>query len=211
MLRTLDRALSAIPGWRTLRRNPGFRAACGFEETLWTRKVADEQVRRLIAALHPPQLSALEISGSVWRDFGFKSYRQTTFPAFDICVDALPEQFDLVIAEHIFEHLLWPSRAARHVLRMIEPGGHFLIVTPFLYRVHRNPVDCTRWTETGLRHFLVENGFPPEHVTTGSWGNRGCVEVTFRREFRLFNRYVHSLENEPDYPIAVWALARAPE
>lgn len=211
MLRAVDQVLSTIPFWRRVRRNPGFRAACGFEETLWTRKVADEQVRRLTAPLDPEQLSALEISGSVWRDYGFKSYRQTAFPEFDICSDVLPEQFDLVIAEHIFEHLLWPSRAARNVLRMIKPGGHFLIVTPFLYKVHPSPVDCTRWTPTGLRHFLAECGFPPEHTTTGSWGNRDCVEASFRREFRIFNRYFHSLKNEPEYPITVWALARAPE
>ena len=211
MLRVFDRVLSRIPVWRRLRQHRGFRAACGFEETLWTRKVADQQVRRLIARLDPEHLSALEISGSVWRGFGFKSYRQTTFPEFDICADALPERFDLVIAEHIFEHLLWPSRAARNVLAMIRPGGHFLIVTPFLYRVHLNPVDCTRWTETGLRQFLAECGFPPEHTTTGSWGNRECVEATFRREFRLFNRHFHSLKNEPEYPVVVWALARAPE
>src|SRR5687767_11029339 len=107
MLKKLDRILSTLPIWRTLRLNPRFRAACGFEETLWTRKVADEQVRRLIAPLHPERLSVLEISGSAWRDFGFRSYRQTTFPEFDICNQALPEQFDLVIAEHVFEHLLW--------------------------------------------------------------------------------------------------------
>ena len=158
MLRAFDRVLLKIPVWRRVRQHRGFRAAYGFEETLWTRKVADQQVRRLIATLGPEQLSALEISGSVWRGFGFKSYRQTTFPAFDICADVLPERFDLVIAEHIFEHLLWPSRAARNILAMIRPGGHFLIVTPFLYRVHLNPVDCTRWTETGLRQFLAEWG-----------------------------------------------------
>jgi SAM-dependent methyltransferase len=209
--RSVDRVLSTMPVWRRVRKCPSFRVACGFEETLWTRKVADEQVRRLVATLHPEQLSALEISGGVWRDYGFKSYRQTSFPEFDICAGALTEQFDLVIAEHVFEHLLWPSRAARNVLRMIKPGGHFLMVTPFLYRVHADPIDCTRWTETGLRQFLAECGFPPEDTTTASWGNRDCVEATFRREFRIFNRYSQSLDNEPEYPISVWALARAPE
>jgi len=210
MLKALDQVLSHVPVWRRLRRHPAFRAWCGFEETIWTRKAADEEVRRIVAALNPETLSVLEISGSVWRNFGFQAYRHTTFPEFDISADVLAERFDLVIAEHVLEHLVWPSRAVRNVLRMLKPGGHFLIVTPFLYRVHPNPVDCTRWTETGIRYFLAECGFPLECVTTGSWGNRACVEATFRQEFTLFNRYLHSLRNEPEYPIAVWAVARAP-
>jgi SAM-dependent methyltransferase len=211
MLRALDRALSALPAWRAVRRSAGFRGALGFEETLWTRKVADEEVRRLVSVLHPERLSALEISGEVWRGFGFREYRSTSFPEFDLCAGALPERFDLVIAEHVFEHLLWPYRAGRNVRRMVKPGGHFLMVTPFLYKVHHNPVDCTRWTEEGLRYFLAECGFPLEHTVTGSWGNRAVITATFRREYRLFNRHAHSLEPEPEYPIVCWALARAPE
>lgn len=210
MLRALDRVLSALPPWRRVRANRGFRSALGYEHTIWTRKVADEEVRRLVSALDPPRLSALEISGEVWRTFGFGSYRNTSYPEFNVMEEALPERFDLVIAEHVFEHLLRPYAAGRNVLRMLLPGGHFLIVTPFLYRVHPDPVDCTRWTETGLRHFLAECGFPLEGIATGSWGNRACIEATFRREFRLFNRHRHSLANEPEYPVVVWALARAP-
>lgn len=211
MLRSFDRVLSVLPPWRRLRENRGFRAALGYEHTIWTRKVADEEVRRLVSALGPASLSALEISGEVWRTFGFGEYRSTSYPEFDVMEAALPERFDLVIAEHVFEHLLRPYRAGRNVLEMLKPGGHFLVVTPFLYRVHADPVDCTRWTETGLRHFLDECGFPMEGIATGSWGNRACIEATFRREFRLFNRWRHPLRNEPDYPVVVWALAKAPE
>ena len=193
-----------------MRKSAGFRSALGYEETLWTRKAADEAVRRLVADLRPDTLSALEISGHVWQEFGFASYRRTEYPDFDLQGDALPERFDLVIAEHVFEHLPWPARAARNVLRMLEPGGHFLVVTPFLYRVHENPVDCTRWTETGLRHFLAECGFPLDEITTGSWGNLPCAEATLRREFVLFNRHVHSLATDPQFPVVVWALATAP-
>jgi SAM-dependent methyltransferase len=211
MLRWIDRRLSALPAWRKARKNTAFRSALGYEETIWTRKAADEEVRRLVARLRPETLSALEISGEVWREFGFASYQNTEYPEFDIQADALPERFDLVIAEHVFEHLRWPARAARNVVsRMLKPGGHLLIVTPFLYRVHENPIDCTRWTETGMRYFLADCGFPIDEITTGSWGNRQCVEATFRREFRLFNRYLHSLAPDPQYPIAVWALATAP-
>jgi len=204
----LERLVRALPFAGRLRRSKRLRRSFGYEETLWTRKVADEETRRLVARLEPSGLNALEISGTVWREFGFRSYQSVQYPAFDICREALPASFDLVIAEHIFEHVLAPHQAGRNVWQMLQPGGHFLIVTPFLYKVHPNPYDCARWTETGIRYFLAECGFPIAAITTGSWGNRQCLEATLRREFRLFNRYVHSLKNDPELPMVVWAVAR---
>src|SRR2546423_4023562 len=118
MLRAIDKALISIPFWEKIRKLKSLRNISGFEETIWTRKVADEQARELISILVPSELDALEISGDVWRSFGFKTYKQMNYPEFNICTDVLPEQFDIVIAEHIFEHLLWPYRAARNVHQM---------------------------------------------------------------------------------------------
>jgi SAM-dependent methyltransferase len=207
-LRSVDRLLQRAAWWRRTRANSRFRDALGFAPTLWTRKVADEQVRELIQALDPGRVSALEISGEVWRSYGFGRYRSVSYPEFDVCAHVLSERFDLIIAEHVFEHLLWPYRAGRNVREMLRPGGRFLMVTPFLFKVHANPYDCTRWTETGLRYFLAECGFALDATRTGSWGNRAVIESTFRREYRLFNRHVHSLDNDPDLPIVVWALAQ---
>jgi SAM-dependent methyltransferase len=188
--------------------NPRIRRWLGFEETIWTRKVADAEVRRLVARLDPATLDALEVSGEVWRTHGFKSYQRAVYPAFDICAEPLPQTFDLVIAEHVLEHVLRPARAVRNVHAMLRPGGHFLVVTPFLYRYHPCPEDCTRWSETGMKHLLADAGFPMETIETGSWGNRACLEATFRREFRAFNRFLHTLRNDPELPMVVWALAR---
>jgi SAM-dependent methyltransferase len=204
----MDRWLQRIGLWRRVRSSAHFRAALGYEPTLWTRKVADEKVRELIAKLDPAPVSALEISGDVWRSYGFAEYRSASYPAYDVCAGMLEERFDLILAEHVFEHLLWPYRAGKNVHEMLLPGGHFLIVTPFIYKVHANPYDCTRWTETGLRYFLAECGFPLETIETGSWGNRTMIESTFRREYQLFNRHLHSLANDPELPIVVWAMAR---
>jgi SAM-dependent methyltransferase len=189
----------------SLIKSEGLRHALGFEQTIWTRKVQDRETRKLVEQLNPSALDALEISGEIWKDFGFQSYRNVRYPEFDLCRDVLSEKFDLIIAEHILEHVLYPYRAANNIHSMLRAGGHALIVTPFIYRVHPTPHDNTRWTMEGLEYFLSECGF--ENIVTGSWGNRKCIEATFRREFRLFNRHFHSLENEPEYPIVVWALA----
>jgi hypothetical protein len=67
-------------------------------------------------------------------------------------------------------------------------------------------VDCTPWTELGLKHFLVECGFPPEGVRPASWGNRAAVKANFARWAP--RRWWRSLKNEPAFPVSVWAFAR---
>jgi SAM-dependent methyltransferase len=174
----------------------------------WARTVMDRETRKLVRSVQPRQLSVLEISGDYWgRIEQFKTYRTVRYPEFDICSSTLGEQFDLIIAEQVFEHLHWPYRAGKHVHQMLEPGGHFLITTPFLVRIHKEPDDCSRWTETGIRYFLAECGFDLDRIRTGSWGNRACVRANFPH-WAPYRRRLHSLRNEPDFPVVVWALAQ---
>jgi hypothetical protein len=90
---------------------------------------------------------------------------------------------------------------------MLWPGGLFLITTPFLIPIHEDPIDGSRWTETGLKHLLVEGGFQPDKITTDSWGNRSCLSGNLQ----FWTRYVpaiHSLKKESRYPQTVWVFAR---
>jgi SAM-dependent methyltransferase len=180
----------------------------GYDTADWMRIVMYGQCFAFIRALGAERLDVLEISaGPQWaREFAFRSYTATGYPEFDICAQTLPARFDLIIADQVFEHLKWPYRAARNVLAMLRPGGHFVVTVPFLVRVHRSPSDCTRWTEEGLSCFLQECGFAAAGITTGSWGNRDCVKanLTAWRKRGLFG----SLVNEPDFPLVVWAFAR---
>src|SRR5882672_7036903 len=173
----------------------------------WARTVMYRECFRLLRDLDPSKLDALEISaGKVWKPLGFQSFTEANFPEFDVCSMTLPLRFDLIIADQVFEHLLWPYRAGRNVYKMLKPGGHCLITTPFLIRVHASPTDCSRWTEVGLRHLLAECGFPLDTITTGSWGNRSCVIANFKRwaPVTMFT----SLRSEANFPVSVWALAR---
>jgi hypothetical protein len=38
---------------------------------------------------------------------------------------------DIIIAEQVFEHLLWPYRAVRNVFQMLTPNGALLVTTHF--------------------------------------------------------------------------------
>ena len=183
--------------------------AIGFETADWQRAVMYKRCFEFIRGLDPSCLNVMEISaGPQWvREFNFHSFTDMKYPEYDICVDRLDQQFDLIIADQVFEHLKWPYRAGRNVFAMLKPGGHFIMATPFLIRVHKVPLDCSRWTEDGLFYLLQECGFPAEGITCGSWGNRACVKGNFHHWPKAG---YHSLVNEPDFPVVVWAFAQRP-
>jgi SAM-dependent methyltransferase len=173
----------------------------------WARVVMNRECRALVEALGPQGLKTLEISGHEWgKLYRFKEYQTTDYPEYDVCEKPLAQTFDLIVAEQVFEHLLWPYRAGRNILQMLNPGGHFLISTPFLIKIHGHPIDCSRWTELGLKHLLAECGFPIERIKTYSWGNRACVKKYI--DSWASYRWWRSLRNEPEFPIVVWALAQ---
>lgn len=201
----LDAVWSRPALWEKLR---GIVRNTGYDTTDWVRSVMYEKCFSFIQSLGPERLDVLEISGgNQWtRSVAFKSYENTDYPAFDICAETLPRQFDLIIADQVFEHLQWPYRAGRNVWSMLKPGGHLVIASPFLVRIHKVPIDCSRWTEDGLSYLLQECGFEADDIQTDSWGNRACLKgnLTKWRKRGFFG----SLANEPDYPVMVWAFAR---
>jgi SAM-dependent methyltransferase len=181
--------------------------ATGWREDHWARVVYIDEWKNFFSALPLKTLSALEISpGNVshWREIGFRSYEGASYPDFDITKQTLPRTFDVVIAEHVFEHLSHPYEAARNVHAMLRPEGMFLIATPFLCRIHAHPGDYTRWSVQGLEGFLRETGFDPQ---VHAWGNRRCVVANFTTWPQYGWR--RDLRNEPDFPCVVWAYARS--
>jgi SAM-dependent methyltransferase len=180
----------------------------GFDTTDWVRVVLYQKSFEFLRSLGPENLEALEISaGPQWkRAINFKSYEATNFPDFDICSETLPRQFDIIIADQIFEHLAWPYRAGRNIHHMLRPGGYLIIAVPFLLRVHKSPTDCSRWTEEGLSYLLQECGFSADDIVTDSWGNKACVKANLT-SWKRFGWH-RSLHNEPDFPVMVWAFAR---
>ena len=182
----------------------------GFNTTDWARVVMYQECNAFIESIEPETIDVLEISGggnSQWgQRFKFGSYTSTSFPDFDICAEVIDRQFDLIIADQVFEHLAWPMRAGRNVYTMLRRGGYFVIATPFLIRVHEDPIDCSRWTEQGLSYLLQECGFQALDIKTGSWGNRKCLEANLSKWHRY--GFYRSLANEPNFPVVVWAIAR---
>ena len=173
----------------------------------WCRIVMEAATEKIIAGLDYKNFETLEISGDKWINFGFKSCQSLAYPKYDICNNILEEKFDLIIAEQVFEHLHYPYRAAKNVYNMLNDDGYFLLTTPFLIKYHPMPDDCTRWTETGIKYLLIEAGFEMENISAGSWGNKKCL-IENLDQWVEYNQEIHSLMNEKDYPIVVWAIAK---
>ncbi len=172
----------------------------------WCRVVMNKSTHDLIAKLDYKNMSVLEISGTKWKNFGFAKYKSVQYPEFDISQQVLDEQFDLIIAEQVFEHIHKPYRAGVNVFKMLKPGSHFLITTPFMIRIHPHPDDCTRWSKTGIKYFLEDCGFALNNIESYSWGNRSCVKGNFRK-WVSYIPFWHSLKNEEFFPLVIWAIA----
>ncbi len=178
----------------------------GTVERQWARLVMNEEIGRILAGLSPAECAAVEISGSLHADRPWRSYDRLSYPAFDICSSVPDRTFDVVLCEQVLEHVRDPWAAVRTLNDLCRPGGHVIVSTPFLVRIHNEPADYWRFTVPGLRLLLESSGL--EVLSAQSWGNRACVRANFRHWVR--RRPWQSMRNEDDFPIVVWALARRP-
>jgi SAM-dependent methyltransferase len=179
----------------------------------WQRIVLNDDVNRHLDSLGPERLRAAEVSGDTHAGRNWKEYSSLMYPEFDICEPITePERFDVVICEQVVEHVPDPFLAASNLRELCVPGGHVIVSTPFLIKVHEMQLiydmkDYWRFTPRGLRTLLERGGLEVDEV--GSWGNRDCVVGNFDN-WAAFRPW-HSLRNEPDLPVQVWAFAHRPE
>ena len=184
----------------------------GFNLEYWHRYASYKLIKKDISFLNLEDLEVLEISaGEYWKEnFRFKSFTELNFPEYDICKDVINEnKYDLIIADNVWEHLKYPYRATKNVFKMLRPNGYFLVITPFLIKIHNVPIDCSRWTEDGMRYFLSEAGFDLENITTNSWGNKKCAKLDLRDD-PTWTRigFFRSMKNNKMFPMQIWALAK---
>jgi SAM-dependent methyltransferase len=178
----------------------------------WQRIVMNDAIGAQITSLGPERLRAAEISGDTHAARNWKDYTSLSYPAFDICAPIEnPASFDVVICEQVLEHVPDPCLAARNLRELCVPGGHVIVSTPFLIRVHEMALihdmrDYWRFTPRGLQTLLERADLVVDKVD--SWGNRDCVVGNFDAWPGF--RWWQSLRNEPDLPVQVWAFAHRP-
>jgi len=175
----------------------------------WQRVVMNRAVDAHLRSLDPSKLSAVEISGSGRADIPWKSFSSLNYPEFDLCAPLVGRgEYDVVICEQVLEHVVDPFAAARNLTALCRPGGHVVVTTPFLIKVHEDwgLVDYWRFTPRGLRTLLEGAGLRVD--TIGHWGNRQCVYGNLAK-WSAYRRW-QPLGNRADTPVQVWAFARRP-
>lgn len=171
--------------------------------------------RRIINALGPKSLDVAEVSGKFGEMFTFKSYRSFWWPEFDVCAGPYTDDagaalnFDLILANQVWEHLDRPYAATRNVYTMLRPGGYFWVAVPFFIPFHAAPQDCSRWSARGLKNLLVEGGFDADAIHADQWGNRNAALRNMEETWPPhYDKDRDDIRNDPNMPICAWALAQ---
>lgn len=94
-------------------------------------------------------------------------------PAIDIVADvqALPFRdatFDAIVALEVLEHVPKPGTMADEMRRVLKPGGHVLLSTPFVWKMHRTPKDYWRFTRDSLEMIFRAYSSVQVHAVNGA-------------------------------------------
>jgi len=184
-----------------------------------TRLTLDLALRRQFARLEPGVVLDVGSKTSPYRqwiphtrylrlDINPKSQPDLCCSVYDIRSPA--DEFDVVIATEILEHLQEPQRAIDQFLRVLRPRGVCILSTRFICQYHADPQDYFRFTADSLRHLF--RGFG--EVEVHHHGNRfqsiwalmdhGNMKIVMRPLNPLVAR-IHSRKTKAPLGFVVWA------
>jgi len=107
----------------------------------------------------------LYLGGAGSRPAGYVNLDLFPLPGVDVAADAecLPfsdNVFQRVECDAVLEHVRRPERVMAEIARVLAPGGHLHVVTPFCHPFHAYPKDYRRYTLDGLKE--LAGGFEVE-------------------------------------------------
>ena len=90
------------------------------------------------------------------------------------------EVFDAVICAELLEHVPYPPAVLAEAHRVLRKGGVFLLCVPFLNRIHGDPHDYGRYTDSYWLRTLEAAGFGDIRIE--KQGRFWCVLVDMIRD-----------------------------
>jgi hypothetical protein len=99
----------------------------------------------------------------------------------DMTALALPDASQpLLMSAFAIEHFFEVDRSISEAARVLQPGGAYFLVAPFLYYYHAAPDDYFRFTGSALRALADKHGLVTE--STVSLGDRWLMFAEFLHE-----------------------------
>lgn len=94
-------------------------------------------------------------------------------------------KFDTTLCTDVLEHVHEPVQLFSEMVRITKPGGHLIITVPFLYWIHGDPYDYSRFTNHMLKEYCRKNNLEILHLE--AFG--GLPEVIFDLIMKGYNYY----------------------
>ncbi|MDR0394277.1 MAG: methyltransferase domain-containing protein [Tannerella sp.] len=69
------------------------------------------------------------------------------------------ESFDAILTSEVLEHVPELNECIQELYWVLKPGGRILITVPFVWQEHELPFDFRRFSVTGIKKQLTDNGF----------------------------------------------------
>jgi len=125
----------------------------------------------LLNELVVPCKAAVEVSPEA-----IEKLRKSDVIVYDDIVQASPSSFDVIIANHVIEHLIDPLYVVNHFHRILHPGGHLILGTPDFgspcakrfganYRMLHDPTHISLFTLESCSRMLRDCGFTIDNLT----------------------------------------------
>ena len=123
---------------------------------------------------YPPRTLVLDVGGHKIRprgqfnimNYGFNRicFNIVDTKGVDVLGDALKlpfndGTFELVVLSEVLEHVRSPVEVLRENFRVLKPGSNVVVTVPFMYRIHADPYDYGRYTDTYWKEVAKEIGF----------------------------------------------------
>jgi SAM-dependent methyltransferase len=96
--------------------------------------------------------------------------------------------FDIALCSQVLEHVFTPNEFLAEIHRVLKPGGHLLVTTPFIWDEHEQPFDFGRYSSFGLRHLAGQHGFVVEQATKTLADASALVQLTLAYLFKILRR-----------------------
>lgn len=159
-------------------------------------------------------------------DFGISSFLtpfnksmaifHTTYPGTDIHQTNYPDSsFDIVSADQVLEHTLFPPIAMLEVLRILKKDGIAIFTTVSFNPLHESKGsfhDLWRFFPDSLR--ILSTPYDGGILSCGFWGSKSFIRARVEyglgsreeKEFHKANRFALISRNDHVNPILVWII-----